>query len=95
MFQTNRSVRCPRCEWKPIFHLNWGEPVTNYSDAGGVNWGELAIHSDQGGCQCEVILFNVILVASWMKRHQNVVNITNMIEYCQAIYALWPYYVYN
>ena len=31
----SRSGRCPRGEWKPIFHLTWGEPVTNHSDASG------------------------------------------------------------
>ena len=31
----NRSGRCPRCGWKPIFHLNGGESVTNHPDAGG------------------------------------------------------------
>ena len=30
-----RSGRCPRCGWKPIFHLNGGESVTNHPDAGG------------------------------------------------------------
>ena len=64
----------PPMRVETIFHLNWGE--------------SLAIHSDQGGCHIyEVILFNVTLVASWMKRHQNLVKITNNIEYCQAIYA--------
>ena len=31
----NRSGRYPRCGWKPIFHLNGGESVTNHPDAGG------------------------------------------------------------
>ena len=30
-----RSGRCPRCGWKPTFHLNGGESVTNHPDAGG------------------------------------------------------------
>ena len=30
-----RSGRCPRCGWKPIFHLNGGQSVTNHPDAGG------------------------------------------------------------